>query len=1005
MNLSAFRKKLSSRNLLLLLAFVVLVYLFGLLVILLCFPGDGVGVYVGRQLIVKQTPPGSALQSGDAIMEIAGRELNEELLQPGVWRAALFTGDQTGRHYTIMRGGKTFQIEVPWSRPPLALFLGRAGVLFAVGLSLLLSAIVLLRSNKGQEHSTQLLAFAFTLMALNQINNALPASNANVLLAWSWLFIPLDAFSIVFASGLTLHALLLFPETKSLLRRSPRLPWLIYLTPLVLSILAIFLWGDGTVLGSRDAYFAVANPLMVVELLGGVISLGHTYLTGRQPGVRNQIRWIFWGMIVALLPWMLFYVIPSIIWGSPWLPLSVTNMTVIFVPLTFTIAIFRYGLMEIDWLINRTLVYTLLTGLLAVIYLLTVSVVGKIFEQHTGVSNDFLAGVIATVVLFLLFNPLRIYTQRFVDRTLYREQLDLYQVIREISEDLSDTILLGDVVTLLTRKVPWRLGLSAADLLLLDEPRKLYRSSAEGTWRIPTSSPLVKWLQAHNSPLAVHKSSRFPPEVRSAIQELAEQNVEICLPLHHHGVLTGLYLFGSKLSGNLLNRQEVEALVLFGHQAAAALQNAQQYRELRDYSRQLEARVAARTAELLDERDRLDTILQNIADGLVVTDTGGTILLSNPAFLRIVGRPTENVIGHALWEVFPFAELEALSGQVLEQPNEVVTVEVSETQPAAGRAIPNVYRVMSCALLQRRTPLLGQGLRTRPEISGVVTLLHDVTREAEVDRLKNEFLSTVSHELRTPLTSILGFARVIRRNLKREIIPKISPDDLRGQQTLERILQNLNIINSEGERLTSLINDVLDVAKLEAGKIEWELAPVDIAEVIESSVAIVTSLAETKQLPLRINLPSQLPPVYADRDRLVQVVTNLLSNAIKFTDAGQIEVRATVVELPAGEPASAAFLGERCPPLSPGRWLAVSVADTGIGIAEENLTRIFDRFQQVGDLITGRPRGTGLGLAICQQIIDYHGGRIWAESVPGEGSTFTFVLPLAVDTSEGTTAP
>lgn len=993
MSLSAFRKKINLRNLLLLLALVALAYALWLLVILLRSPGDGVGVYVGRQLIVKQAPAGSVLQSGDAIIEIAGRDLNEELLQPGAWRTVLFTGDQTGRRYTIMRGGETFQVEVPWSRPRPMFFLVRAGMLFVVGLGLLLGAIILLRG-KGREHSTQLLAFAFILVAVNQINNAFPAANANVLLAWGWLFIPLDALSIVFASSLTLHALLLFPETKSLLRHSPRLPWLIYLMPLSLAILATFLWGDGTVLGFRDAFFVMANPLMGLELLGGVISLGHTYLTVRQPGVRNQIRWIFWGLIVALLPWMFFYMIPSVIWGAPWLPLSVTNVTIVFVPFTVTIAIFRYGLMEIDWIVNRTLVYALLTGLLTVVYLLTVRVVGRMFERHTGVSNDFMAGVIAAAVLFLLFNPLRIYTQRFVDRTLYREQFDFHRVVREISEDLADMILLGDVVTMLTHKVPWQLGLSTTDLLLLDEPRKLYRSSREGNWRIPTSSPLVKWLQVHNVPLAVHKSGHFPPEVQLTIQELAERNMEICLPLHHHGMLTGMYLFGSKLSGNLLNRQEVDALVLFGHQAAAALQNAQQYRELQDYSQQLEARVAARTAELLDERNRLDMILQNIADGLVVTATDGTILLSNPAFLHIAGRSTENVIGHALWEILPLEGLEALSGQVLERPNEVITVEVAETQPAAGRVIPSVYRVVACALLQHRNPLLGQSPDTHPEISGVVTLLHDVTREAEVDRLKNEFLSTVSHELRTPLTSILGFARVIRRNLKREITPKILPDDLRGQRVLERIQWNLGIINSEGERLTSLINDVLDVAKLEAGKIEWKLAPVDIVEVIESSVAIITSLAETKQLSLRINLPPQLPPVHADRDRLVQVVTNLLSNAIKFTDAGQIEVRATVVELPA----SASLLGERCPLLSSGRWLAVSVADTGIGIAEENLTRIFDRFQQVGNMIMGRPQGTGLGLTICQQIIDYHDGHIWAESVVGEGSTFTFVLPLAEET-------
>jgi CheY-like chemotaxis protein len=141
-----------------------------------------------------------------------------------------------------------------------------------------------------------------------------------------------------------------------------------------------------------------------------------------------------------------------------------------------------------------------------------------------------------------------------------------------------------------------------------------------------------------------------------------------------------------------------------------------------------------------------------------------------------------------------------------------------------------------------------------------------------------------------------------------------------------------------------------------------------------------------------------MPTVYADGDRLIQVVTNLLSNALKFTDGGFVEARAAKIQL--RKPEEARLLGTHAPQLPPGEWLLVSVADTGIGIDEENFPKVFERFQQVGDTLTDRPRGTGLGLTICQEIVAYHKGFIWLESTVGVGSTFSFVLPLAVSAAE-----
>jgi signal transduction histidine kinase len=257
---------------------------------------------------------------------------------------------------------------------------------------------------------------------------------------------------------------------------------------------------------------------------------------------------------------------------------------------------------------------------------------------------------------------------------------------------------------------------------------------------------------------------------------------------------------------------------------------------------------------------------------------------------------------------------------------------------------------------------------------GSVTLIRDITSEKEVDRMKTDFLSTVSHELRTPLTSVLGFTKIIKKKLEEAIFPELTFVDKKNERAIKRVRDNIDIILSEGDRLTALINDVLDIAKLEAGKLEWKTESFSISEVIERATAATSALFEQKRLPLIKDIAPELPEVIGDRDRIIQVAINLLSNAVKFTQKGFVTCRATMI----------------------GSEIIVSVIDTGTGINEAELQTVFEKFKQVGDTLTDKPRGTGLGLAICKQIIEHHGGRIWVESKLGRGSNFSFSLPVTV---------
>jgi Na+/proline symporter/nitrogen-specific signal transduction histidine kinase len=233
-------------------------------------------------------------------------------------------------------------------------------------------------------------------------------------------------------------------------------------------------------------------------------------------------------------------------------------------------------------------------------------------------------------------------------------------------------------------------------------------------------------------------------------------------------------------------------------------------------------------------------------------------------------------------------------------------------------------------------------------------------RLQELDRLKDDFISTVTHELRTPLTSIRAFSEILSDNP--------------GLESAQRA-KFLGIITRESERLTRLINQVLDLAKIESGAAEWHPGTVDLGEIIDEAAGALSQIYRSRGIALSVQVQAGLPTVTADRDRIMQVVLNLLSNAANFCD--KPESRVSV---------SASRGGDH---------LRVDVADNGIGINEADQAVIFEKFRQVSDPAGGKPKGSGLGLAISREIIQHHRGRLWVSSSPGRGSTFSFTLPLA----------
>jgi Na+/proline symporter/nitrogen-specific signal transduction histidine kinase len=300
----------------------------------------------------------------------------------------------------------------------------------------------------------------------------------------------------------------------------------------------------------------------------------------------------------------------------------------------------------------------------------------------------------------------------------------------------------------------------------------------------------------------------------------------------------------------------------------------------------------------------------------------------------------------------------------------------AETQ-LAGAIGSASARVMVASVVKEEAPGLEEVMSILDETSQAIAhsrVLEQKSRELEaataelraanarlreIDRMKDDFVSTVSHELRTPLTSIRAFAELLFD---------------RPDTPLEKRQRFLGIILKETERLTRLINQILDLAKIESGRAEWHSEALDVRELVRDAAAAASQLFAERGVALETHLPERAPAVAADRDRLQQVLLNLLSNAVKFSPSGSGLVR---VELR----------------LEPGR-VRVDVTDNGIGIDPREHQAIFEKFHQVGDTLTDRPRGTGLGLPISRRIVRQFGGELWVESAPGHGATFSFTLPL-----------
>ena len=393
------------------------------------------------------------------------------------------------------------------------------------------------------------------------------------------------------------------------------------------------------------------------------------------------------------------------------------------------------------------------------------------------------------------------------------------------------------------------------------------------------------------------------------------------------------------------------------------------------------------------------TVFASTGTAMAIADENGVIRRANSEFESLTGMNRQQMEGNVRWmDVIHPDDCQSLT--ISRDSDRCLLRERKECRVVAhGGEVRHVILSMASIPGSGRTVLSMLDITARKSAERDLRRAHDMleakvterTRDLleanerllEMDHIKSTFLSSASHELRTPLTSVLGFAKLMDKTFRRDFLPLV-PDDPSLQRKAGHFADNLGIIRLEGERLTRLINDLLDLNKIESGRIEWRDEPLKMAALMDHVLQALTGeIAAKPGLSVSAHADPGLPPILADRDRINQVLVNLIGNAIKFTDQGRVEVTATTAKN--------------------GSLVEVRVTDTGAGIPPDEQDKVFDRFYQSQHEsgTHAKPIGTGLGLAICRQIVDHYGGDIWAESQPGRGSTFIFRLPAMAGQDRG----
>ena len=896
-------------------------------------PDDGVWwIERSGQLIadrVDPTGPGAkaGIKTGDQLVSVNGQDIKST---PGLVRQLYHTGVWAKASYSLIRQSVPLDstvILVPadrslnnWLRLIALIYLG-------------IGMYVLLRrwTAPGSTHFYIfcLVSFiAYSFKYTGKLND------------FDWTIYWCNIVAWVVQPALFLHFVLTFPEKRQFVRKQPWLLALAYAPGALLlarHVVALRLaQASGHLRWDMDRQEMAYGAILFVA---AATVLWQSYRLAQTTILRQQLKWVTRGTILAIVPYTLFYVVPYLMGSLPGTGMKLSVLSLGLLPLTFGYAIFRYRLMDVDLIFKRGVVYTLAAAAVVGTYFALVASVAELVHMQKPGTGP--AGwILAVVVTALLFDPVRKWIQDRVDHLFYRTVYDYRRTLIEFGRELSSETDLNALLSAVVDRLARTLAVDRIAIFLRanEESEQFVLTKSLG---IHPMGPLDLTFLSVPRPEAGHmffeNTHQVPRETIRSQESIAKLDLNYYIPCRAQQKTVAVLGLGKTTKGDYLSSEDVELLETLGGYLGIAIQNGRLYASLQQ-----------KVAEYERLKDFNENIVESINVGIMALDMEDRIESWNAQMEVMYAMPRWQTLTQPLSAIFPAKFVE----------------EFYRVRQHAG--INNLYkfRLQTPAGETRTVNVAIAPLVTRAfQVIGRLVIMDDITERVELeaqlsqaDKLTSIGLlaAGVAHEVNTPLAVISSYTQMLTKQLQ---------GDPQKSGLLDKITR-------QTFRASEIVNNLLNFSRTSG----TEFADVDVNKVITDTLALLEHQFKTAKIQVHTDLKSDISPVQGNPGRLQQVFLNLFLNA---KDA-----------MPGGGRLSVAT--------SNGEMVSVRVSDTGSGIAPEHIQRIYDPFFTTKTAPTpGQSRGTGLGLSVTYGIIQEHAGKIRVESEPGSGTTFALDFPLS----------
>ena len=746
--------------------------------------------------------------------------------------------------------------------------------------------------------------------------------------------------ALLLQPALFLHFVLTFPERHPFVRKhvwaipSLYVPGLILLGIHVAAL--VWLQASEVLRWNLDrlemAYLAALFIAAATVLL-------YNYRKAGTPILRQQLKWVTRGTILAITPFTLFYVVPYLTGALPTNAMRISVLSLGVLPLTFGYAIFRYRLMDVDLIFKRGMVYTMAAAAIAGAYFAVIAGIAEVVHARVPSSGP-IGLVLAIVVTALLFDPVRKWIQEGVDQFFYRTRYDYRKTLIEFGRELSAETDLDEMLSSLVDRLARTLLVDrmAVFLATSETPHRFMLAKSFGMSQ--TAGLDLSFLAAPRPEIEVghlffDNTHQVPRENPDAQQTIAKLDLNYYIPCRAQKQTVAVLGLGKTVDGDFLSSEDVELLETLAGYLAIAIQNARLY-----------ASLEQKVAEYERLKDFNENIVESINVGVLAVDLADRIESWNSQMEVMYALPRWQALTRPLSEVFPAAFVEEFY-RVRQNPGIHNLYKFRLGTPTGE------HRVVNVAI----APLVTKKFN----VIGRLIIMDDITERIELeaqlsqaDKLSSIGLlaAGVAHEVNTPLAVISSYAQMLSKQLQ-------------GDPAKSGLLEK---ITRQTFRASEIVNNLLNFSRTSG----TEFTNVDVNKVIHDTLALLEHQFKTSKIRVEPGLAEHLPVINGNAGRLQQVFLNLFLNAKDaMTNGGTLKV--------------ATLNGDA---------VSVVVSDTGSGIAQEHIHRIYDPFFTTKTAREGQPRGTGLGLSVTYGIIQEHAGKIRVESRPGEGTTFYLEFPL-----------